>query len=220
MALPFHRLSRTKAKDRITGADVAIKKMKMDSNEGISPVILRETAILRDLNHAHIVKYEIVNVSFLLDLPTRSLLSVIIEKDSVSLVFEYMPMDLKRFQDENKKGLTGAQIKVWSWGQKSTAVELHVPAAPRTAILALQAGLSQRYQTPGMHFNIFDIRCRISSWRTMYWRLQTLVCLAPSPFPFNPTQKKYWILFPLFPSKFLFSFCRWLHSGIVLQSSS
>ena len=87
----------TKAKDRITGADVAIKKMKMDSNEGISPVILRETAILRDLNHAHIV----------------NLLSVIIEKDSVSLVFEYMPMDLKRFQDENKKGLTGAQIKVW-----------------------------------------------------------------------------------------------------------
>ena len=114
MTLPFHRLARAKAKDRITGGDVAIKKMKMDSNEGISPVILRETAILRDLNHAHIVKYEIVNVSFLLDLPTLSLLSVIIEKDSVSLVFEYMPMDLKRFQDENKKGLTGAQIKVWS----------------------------------------------------------------------------------------------------------
>ncbi|KAK8810592.1 hypothetical protein WA158_007167 [Blastocystis sp. Blastoise] len=85
-----------KALDRYTGHIVAIKKMSFGKpDEGIPPVILRETAILRDLHHPNIVHLE----------------SIIVEDTHISLVFEFVETDLKKYMESFRYGLGPDQIK-------------------------------------------------------------------------------------------------------------
>lgn len=73
-----------KAKDNFKGEIVAIKKIRLENeDEGMPSTAMREIAILKELNHANIVQLK--DVSY-----------VPVEK-RLTLVFEYVEMDLKKF---------------------------------------------------------------------------------------------------------------------------
>lgn len=89
----------TKARNVKTNEIVALKKIrKQQDEEGVPSSALREIALLKELQHVNIVRLiEIMNT---------------IKK--LTLVFEYVPRDLKRIIDETNdgKGLNKLTIKV------------------------------------------------------------------------------------------------------------
>jgi serine/threonine protein kinase len=47
-----------KAKDRVTGRIMALKKIRLDSeDEGVPPTSIREITLLKELNHPNIVRF-------------------------------------------------------------------------------------------------------------------------------------------------------------------
>ncbi|PRP80443.1 hypothetical protein PROFUN_11898 [Planoprotostelium fungivorum] len=73
-----------KAKDRMTGDIVALKKIRLDSeDEGVPATSVREICLLKELSHAYIVK----------------LLDVIHCRNRLYLVFEFIDYDLKKYID-------------------------------------------------------------------------------------------------------------------------
>eukprot|EP00906_Rhabdomonas_costata_P007941 RCo011350 len=73
-----------KAKDRQTGELVALKRIRLDSEEeGVPCTAIREISLLKELKHPNIVK----------------LLDVIHNDKKLTLVFEYADQDLKKFLD-------------------------------------------------------------------------------------------------------------------------
>lgn len=87
-----------KAKKSQTEEIVALKKIrKQQDEEGVPSSALREIALLKELIHVNIVK----------------LLEVINTVKKLTLVFEYVPTDLKKILDEkNSKGLDRLEVKV------------------------------------------------------------------------------------------------------------
>lgn len=83
-----------KAKDKITGKLVALKKIKLNARngefEGIPSTAIREICLLKSLCHSSIVE--------LLDVITC-------EEKSLYIVFEYLDMDLKRYLDTSTDNL-------------------------------------------------------------------------------------------------------------------
>jgi serine/threonine protein kinase len=80
-----------KARDLRTGQVVALKKIRMDSeDEGIPSTTVREIAVLKELRHANVV----------------ALLDVVSIGSKLYLVFEFMDQDLKRYMDH----APGAQL--------------------------------------------------------------------------------------------------------------
>ncbi|CAH2040048.1 unnamed protein product, partial [Iphiclides podalirius] len=76
-----------KARDRITGKEIALKKIKLENEpEGVPSTALREISVLRDLNHPSVVR----------------LLDVLLADTKLFLVFEFLHMDLKRLMDLTK----------------------------------------------------------------------------------------------------------------------
>ncbi|CAK1578895.1 unnamed protein product [Parnassius mnemosyne] len=76
-----------KAKDRMTGKEIALKKIKLENEpEGVPSTALREISVLRDLNHPSVVR----------------LLDVLLADTKLFLVFEFLHMDLKRLMDLTK----------------------------------------------------------------------------------------------------------------------
>jgi serine/threonine protein kinase len=69
-----------KAKNLRTGTLVAVKTLLV-GEDGISPIVIREIAILINLKHPNIVNLE----------------GIVIEHHQISLIFEIQPMDLKRY---------------------------------------------------------------------------------------------------------------------------
>ncbi len=50
-----------KGLDKVTGRTIALKRIKLENEEeGIPPTSLREIAILKELNHMNIVKYNLI----------------------------------------------------------------------------------------------------------------------------------------------------------------
>lgn len=98
-SLPFHSLARYlkmeklgegnygavyKAEDLVTGGIVALKKIKLDSDDdGIPSTALREIAVLQSIHHTNIVE----------------LLDVILGVDHLYLAFPFYDKDLRRFMD-------------------------------------------------------------------------------------------------------------------------
>jgi len=75
-----------KARNNITGELVAIKKIKLESEyNGMPQSALREVSLLRDLHHPNIVFL----IEVLLQHPKK-----------ISLVFEYLELDLRKFLDQ------------------------------------------------------------------------------------------------------------------------
>lgn len=79
-----------KAKDRITGDIVALKRIRLEAeDEGIPSTAIREISLLKELQHPNIVR----------------LYDVIHSERKLTLVFEYLDQDLKKYLDICQHGL-------------------------------------------------------------------------------------------------------------------
>jgi hypothetical protein len=73
-----------KAKDALTGEIVALKRIRLeDADEGIPGTAIREIALLKELQHANIVR----------------LYDVVASERKLTLVFEFLDLDLKKYLD-------------------------------------------------------------------------------------------------------------------------
>lgn len=90
-----------KAKDKVTGRVVALKKIRLETeSEGVPSTAIREISLLKELDHPNIVK----------------LLDVVHSEKKLYLVFEYLNKDLKKFMDESPTtGLPLPLVKSYLW---------------------------------------------------------------------------------------------------------
>lgn len=85
------------ALDRSTSKFVALKKIRVETEfDGISPSTLREITLLMQMNHENVVKLE----------------NVVMDKERMSLVFELMDSDLKKYLDQTNAPLPLETIRV------------------------------------------------------------------------------------------------------------
>ncbi|XP_034828350.1 cyclin-dependent kinase 2 [Maniola hyperantus] len=76
-----------KARDKLTGKDIALKKIKLENEpEGVPSTALREISVLRDLKHPAVVQ----------------LLDIVLADTKLFLVFEFLHMDLKKLMELTK----------------------------------------------------------------------------------------------------------------------
>ena len=78
-----------------------------NDNEGISPVLIREVSILRELSHPNIVKYS----SMMNNKLFYRLQLCYMDFSEVKLYFEYMDYDLKHYIDEFSGKIDSNTIK-------------------------------------------------------------------------------------------------------------
>ncbi|TPX39064.1 hypothetical protein SeMB42_g06493 [Synchytrium endobioticum] len=76
-----------KGKNRLTGDTVALKEIQLDPEEGAPSTAIREISLMKELRHENIVK----------------LYDVIHTERTLTLIFEYMDQDLKKYMDTNGK---------------------------------------------------------------------------------------------------------------------
>jgi len=89
-----------KAVDKRTGEVVALKKIRLEQEEeGLPTTAMREISILRDLKHPNIV----------------DLKEVINSKGKLTLVFEFLERDLKKFLDGQRKPMQPMLIKSYTY---------------------------------------------------------------------------------------------------------
>jgi cyclin-dependent kinase len=79
-----------KAKDRVTGEIIALKKIRLEAeDEGIPSTAIREISLLKELQHPNIVRlYDVVHT-----------------ERKLTLVFEFLDQDLKKYLDLTETGL-------------------------------------------------------------------------------------------------------------------
>ncbi|KAJ3050084.1 negative regulator of the PHO system, partial [Rhizophlyctis rosea] len=77
-----------KGKNRMTNDTVALKEIHLDSEEGAPSTAIREISLMKELKHINIVR----------------LYDVIHTERTLTLVFEYMDQDLKKFMDTQGNG--------------------------------------------------------------------------------------------------------------------
>ncbi|CAG4933610.1 unnamed protein product [Colias eurytheme] len=78
-----------KGKNKITGQYVAMKKIRLESeDDGVPSTAIREISLLKELNHPNIVKLE----------------DVLMEENKLYLIFEFLSMDLKKYMDSLGSG--------------------------------------------------------------------------------------------------------------------
>lgn len=85
-----------KARDRTTGQVVALKKIRLESEEeGVPSTAIREISLLKELDHPNVVR----------------LMDIVHADAKLYLVFEYLDLDLKRYMDTaaKKEGGFGAE---------------------------------------------------------------------------------------------------------------
>ncbi|XP_076650736.1 cyclin-dependent kinase 2 [Halictus rubicundus] len=85
-----------KAKDKLTGKLVALKKIRLETeSEGVPSTAIREISLLKKLHHPNIVQ----------------LFDVVDGDKHLYLVFEFLQQDLKKLLDSVKGGLDQALVK-------------------------------------------------------------------------------------------------------------
>lgn len=61
-----------KARDKISGRLMALKKIRLEQEEeGVPSTALREISLLKELNHANIVRYELLNPFSMTHMPLQ-----------------------------------------------------------------------------------------------------------------------------------------------------
>jgi cyclin-dependent kinase len=85
-----------KSKDRVTGEIVALKKIRLEAeDEGIPSTAIREISLLKELQHPNIVRlYDVVHT-----------------ERKLTLVFEFLDQDLKKYLDVCDSGLDAPILK-------------------------------------------------------------------------------------------------------------
>lgn len=94
-----------KARDRATGQIVALKKIRLESEEeGVPSTAIREISLLKELEHPNVVK----------------LMDIVHADAKLYLVFEFLDLDLKRYMDTVKRetGFGPEHVRV-RWSGKS-----------------------------------------------------------------------------------------------------
>eukprot|EP01062_Namystynia_karyoxenos_P080914 TRINITY_DN87_c1_g1_i1.p1 TRINITY_DN87_c1_g1~~TRINITY_DN87_c1_g1_i1.p1 ORF type:complete len:326 (+),score=121.86 TRINITY_DN87_c1_g1_i1:72-980(+) len=85
-----------KAKDKTTGDLVALKRIRLDSeDEGVPCTAIREISLLKELKHQNIVR----------------LIDVVHSEKKLTLVFEHLDQDLHKFMDINQGNLDPTLIQ-------------------------------------------------------------------------------------------------------------
>jgi serine/threonine protein kinase len=89
-----------KALDKRSSEVVALKKIRLDQEEeGIPPTSIREISILKELKHPNVVGlYEVIN-----------------SQGKLTLVFEYLDMDLKKYLDSLRSPPPAELIKSYAY---------------------------------------------------------------------------------------------------------
>ncbi|KHN88655.1 Cyclin-dependent kinase 14 [Toxocara canis] len=85
-----------KSESRIDGTIVALKEIKLHTQEGLPFTAIREASLLRALRHANIV----------------TLHDIVYEHNSLIFVFEYMKMDLSKYLEGYRNGLDPMRVKL------------------------------------------------------------------------------------------------------------
>ncbi|TPX40766.1 hypothetical protein SeMB42_g02881 [Synchytrium endobioticum] len=90
-----------KAKDRTTGTVVALKKIRLDTeDEGVPSTAIREISLLKELNHPNVVR----------------LLDIVHNDEKLYLIFEFLDLDLKKYMDTTAPyGLSPTLIKSYMY---------------------------------------------------------------------------------------------------------
>ncbi|CAD7083771.1 unnamed protein product [Hermetia illucens] len=100
-----------RAKDTKTGQDVALKKIRLESeSEGVPSTAIREISLLKGLKHKNIVQ----------------LFDVVIADASLYMVFEYLNMDLKKMLDKCKDQFTPQLIKSYMYQMLDSIAFCHM----------------------------------------------------------------------------------------------
>ena len=89
-----------KALDKRTNEVVALKKIRLEQEEeGIPPTSIREISILKELHHPNVVGlHEVIN-----------------SQGKLTLVFEYLDYDLKKYIDSSRSPLSPELIKSYAY---------------------------------------------------------------------------------------------------------
>ena len=77
-----------KGRHRTTGQVVAMKKIRLESEEGVPSTAIREISLLKELRHPNIVILQ----------------DVLMQDSRLYLIFEFLSMDLKKYLDSIPPG--------------------------------------------------------------------------------------------------------------------